>query len=65
MAIEREQYIVDSRGRKKAVILPIKRYRQILEDLEDLAAMAERDGEPTVPWEEVKKRLRADGLLSD
>ena len=58
-----EEYIVDSRGRKKAVILPIRRYQQLLEDLEDLASMAERKDEPTVPWEEVKRRLKADGLL--
>jgi PHD/YefM family antitoxin component YafN of YafNO toxin-antitoxin module len=62
---EYEQYIVDGRGRKKAVILPIAKYRQLREDLDDLASMADRDDEPTVSWEEVKRRLRADGLLPD
>jgi hypothetical protein len=62
------EFIKDERGRKKAVILPIRRYRELLElleDLHDLAAMAERENEETVPWEEVEQRLRADGLLPD
>ena len=56
-------YIVDGKGKKTAVILPIERYEELLEDLEDLAVMASRDGEPNIPWEEVKKRLKKDGLL--
>lgn len=56
-------YIVDDKGKKRAVILPIERYEELLEDLEDLAVMASRDSEPNIPWEEVKKRLKKDGLL--
>ncbi len=65
MARVREQYIVDERGRKKAVILPMRRYRQLVEDLHDLAVVAERRDEPTTTLEELKRRLRADGLLQD
>ncbi len=65
MTTAREDYVVDSRGRKKAVILPIARYRRLLEDLEDLAVIADRRDEPRVPWEEVKRRLREDGVLPD
>ena len=56
-------YIVDRKGKKTAVILPIERYERLLEDLEDLAIMASRDSEPNTPWEEVKRRLKKDGLL--
>lgn len=56
-------YVVDAKGKKKAVILSIERYRELLEDLEDLAVMASRDKEPNIRWEEVKKRLKKDGLL--
>ena len=56
-------YIVDNKGKKTAIILPIGKYEQMLEDMEDLAVMASRDNEPDVPWEEVKKRLKKDGLL--
>jgi prevent-host-death family protein len=65
---EVEQFITDSRGKRKAVILPIEqyeKYKQLMEDLADLRAMDERKDEPTVPWEEVKQRLRADSLLQD
>ena len=56
-------YVVNSKGKKTAIILPIERYERLLEDLEDLAVMTSRDKEPDVPWEEVKKRLKKDGLL--
>jgi PHD/YefM family antitoxin component YafN of YafNO toxin-antitoxin module len=58
-----EQYIVDEKGRKTAVILPIEEYEELLEDLHDLAIIAERRDEPTISFEELKKRLRKDGVL--
>ncbi len=58
-----EQYIVDEKGRKTAVILPVEEYEELLEDLHDLAIIAERRNEPTIPFEELKKRLKEDGLL--
>ncbi len=61
----RERYIVDEQGKKTAIVLPLKEYQQLLEDLHDLSVIAERRDEPTVAWEEVKRRLRADGLLPD
>jgi len=56
-------YLVDERGTKKAVIVPIEEYEELLEDLHDLAVIAERRDEPTVPFEEVIERLKRDGLL--
>ncbi|MCD6506739.1 hypothetical protein J7M22_08960 [Candidatus Poribacteria bacterium] len=58
-----EQYIVDEKGQKTAVILPVEEYEELLEDLHDLAIIAERRDEPTIPFEELKKRLKEDGLL--
>ena len=58
-----EQYIVDENGRKTAVVLPVKEYQELLEDLHDLAVIAERRDEPTTSFEELKKRLKEDGLL--
>ncbi|MHA1208604.1 MAG: hypothetical protein ACTSSA_00355 [Candidatus Freyarchaeota archaeon] len=57
------QYIVDEEGRRTAVILPIEEYEQLLEDLHDLAVIAERRDEATVSFEEVKERLKKDGIL--
>ncbi len=47
-----EQYVVDQDGNKVAVILPLTEYQQLREDLHDLAVVAERRDEPTVPMSE-------------
>jgi hypothetical protein len=39
MVTSPEQYIVDGKGRKTGVILPLRHYRKLLEDLHDLAAV--------------------------
>ena len=62
-ASPKQEFVVDSRGRKRAVVLDIKAYRELLEDLEDLRLLAERKDETTSSLEEVEKRLRARGLL--
>ncbi|RLE98268.1 MAG: type II toxin-antitoxin system Phd/YefM family antitoxin [Thermoprotei archaeon] len=57
------KYIVDEKGRKTAVIIPIKEYRRLMEDLHDLAVVAERRHEPTISLEELKRRLKENGIL--
>jgi hypothetical protein len=57
------QYVIDENGEATAVILPIAAFRHLLEDIEDLAAIAERREEPTIPHEEVVAQLKRDGLL--
>ena len=52
-----EQYVIDEEGRKKAVIIPIEEYEELLEDLHDLAVIAERRDEPTIDFEKVKENL--------
>jgi len=59
------QYVTDSEGRRTAVILPIEEYDELLEDLADLAVVAERRGEPSVPHDKVVAELKEDGYLSD
>lgn len=59
----REQYVVDTKGRKTAVILSLKRYEQLREDLHDLAVVAERREEEPTSLEEMKRRLKRDGVL--
>lgn len=63
MSITQEQYIVDSKGRKTAIILSMKQYKQLLEDLHDLAIIAERRDEPNISLDEMKKRLKLDEKL--
>jgi PHD/YefM family antitoxin component YafN of YafNO toxin-antitoxin module len=57
------QFIVDETGAKTAVILPLEEYEEMLEDIHDLAIIAERKDEPNVSLEEIQKRLKADGLI--
>jgi len=62
MAVQ-EQFVVDAKGRKTGVILPLRRYQKLLEDLHDLAVIAERRIEQPIDLEEMKSRLNEDGVL--
>lgn len=59
------QYITDEIGDKTAVIVPIKKFEELLEDIEDLVALLERRDEETVSFEDVLQNLRKNGLLQD
>jgi PHD/YefM family antitoxin component YafN of YafNO toxin-antitoxin module len=59
---ERVQFVTNQNGEKTAVIVPYDEFRELLEDLEDLAALAERRDEPTVSHDEVLAELKRDGL---
>lgn len=51
----REQYIVDAHGTKVAVILSIEHYEQVIEDIHDLAIVAECRVEQLISFAEIKK----------
>jgi len=53
------EYIMKN-GNPTAVIVPIAEYEELLEDLHDLAVIARRKDEPTIPLAEVKLRLKHD-----
>jgi hypothetical protein len=57
------QYITNPDGEKTAVIVPIAEFEELLEDMEDLAAVAERRDEPTISHDEMLADLKQDGLL--
>lgn len=40
MATLQEQFVVDAKGKKTGVILSLKRYQRLMEDLHDLAVVA-------------------------
>jgi PHD/YefM family antitoxin component YafN of YafNO toxin-antitoxin module len=50
-----ERYIVDANGNKTAVILDIELYEQMLEDIHDLAVVAERRSQQSISLAEIKK----------
>lgn len=58
-----KKYIVDDSGQKTAVVLPLDEYEGLLEDLHDLAIIAERKDEPTISLDDLKKKLQANGLI--
>jgi hypothetical protein len=63
MSTVREQYIVDSKGRRKAVVISYRRFCRMQEDLEDLAVVAERRHEKPISLAAMERRLKKDGVL--
>jgi len=57
------QYITDSAGQRVSVVIPVAEFEELLEDLNDLAAIAERRDEPSISHEEVIAGLKRDGLI--
>ncbi|MGI8654071.1 MAG: hypothetical protein ACR2LC_02500 [Pyrinomonadaceae bacterium] len=57
------KYITNETGEKTAVILSIKEFQELLEDINDLAAVAERRTEPTTPHNELIAGLKRDGVI--
>ena len=57
------QYLTDDRGERTAVVLPISDYEKLLEDLDDLAVVAERRDEPVIPHDQFIADLKRDGTL--
>ena len=57
------QYITDDRGERTAVVLPISDYEKLLEDLDDLAVVAERRDESVIPHDQFIADLKRDGTL--
>ncbi len=59
----RDHFVLNREGKKTGVIVPLARYRRLLEDLHDLAVVAERRGEKPLSMAKMKRRLRAHGLV--
>jgi hypothetical protein len=56
------QFLTNEKGRKTAVVLPIEDYEKLREDMDDLAVIAERRDEGTIPHAAFKKGLKRNGL---
>lgn len=52
------QFLTDTKGRKIAAVVPIEEYAELMEDLEDLAKIANQRDEKGIPYEEVLKGLK-------
>ena len=56
-------FLHDEEGNKTHVLLPIDLYEELLEDLYDLAAVAELEPEDTMPFSELVDNLKRSGKL--
>jgi PHD/YefM family antitoxin component YafN of YafNO toxin-antitoxin module len=57
------QYITNDNGEKVSVVISMQEFEDMIEDIEDLAVVAERKNEETTSHEDFLKELRADGTL--
>lgn len=57
------QFIIDEKGQRKSVVLPISGFQELIHDLEDLAVIAERKEEPTTNHADFIKELKNSGAL--
>jgi len=57
------EYVTNRAGEKTAVIVPIDSFEELMEDIKDLAAAAERREEPVITHEQLLTELKQDGLL--
>jgi hypothetical protein len=62
-AFSHPQFITDDKGNKTAVILPLGAYTELLEDLSDLATVAERRGDSLVSHKDLVASLKTDSLI--
>jgi hypothetical protein len=61
MVIKEAHVLYDARGKKSQVLLPYKKWEEIIELIEDAfdsKAMDDVDKEKSIPWEEAKRKLR-------
>ncbi len=59
----RERYVTNRQGKRTGVVLSLKRYSRLMEDLHDLVMVAERRSEKPLSADDMKIRLRKRGLL--
>ena len=57
------QYVTNDAGEKTAVILPIDQFQELIDDIEDLATVAERRDELTLPHKQLVAELKRDGVI--
>jgi PHD/YefM family antitoxin component YafN of YafNO toxin-antitoxin module len=63
MTAPQPQFIVNDKGKKTGVLLSVKEYQKLMEDLNDLAIVAERRDEAPITLEEMKQRLEDDCFI--
>jgi hypothetical protein len=57
------QYLTNQKGEQTAVVLPIQEFTELMEDFEDLIAVATRKNESTISHKDLLTELANDGLI--
>ena len=58
-----QRFVVVSKGKMTAVILPVDLFEELMEDIYDLRIVAERKNEKPIAAKELTKRLKKLGLV--
>ena len=51
------QFVVDDRGKKKAVLIDLSEWGEVWEDIYDVLVTKSRKDEPTIDWEDLKSEI--------
>jgi len=60
---ENQRFIINDKGKKTSIILPIDTYEELIEDIHDLAMIAERKDESSINFDDLKAKLKTDGFI--
>ncbi len=63
MGVKGVQFVTDIEGHKVAVLLDLKEWGELWEDIYDNMLADERAGEPSLSLEEFEAELKSEGLL--
>ncbi len=59
----RLRYVTDRKGKKTEIIMKVKDFEELLEDLNDMSIVAERRDEETVVHKDLVRNLKQNGIL--
>ncbi len=59
------QFVTDEQGQRVGVLLDLKQWGELWEDIYDSMMAMERSGEPSIPLEDFEAELRAEGLINE
>lgn len=59
------QFVTDQQGQRLAVVLDLKEWGEIWEDIYDAMVAMERAGEPAMRLEDFETELRSEGLVNE
>ena len=59
------QFVTDEQGQRVGVLLDLKEWGELWEDIYDSMMAMERNGEPSMPLEDFEAELRAEGLINE